>query len=81
MCSIKGGDVYVVGMCDRGCGELTIGLFYKGVEFVLKRACGYIVSDGYKQLYFFGGHVHGCVRNASFERLHWCRLSVVLRKY
>lgn len=34
---------------------LAIGLFLKGVEFILKRVCGYVTSEGYKQLYFFLG--------------------------
>ena len=33
---------------------LAIGLFFKGVEFVLKRPCGYVVSEGYNSCTFFG---------------------------
>lgn len=59
---------------------LAIGLFFKGIEFILKRVCGYVVSEGYKQLYFFGNHVHGCVWVTCFICLYWCQLSVVLRR-
>ncbi|OAB53794.1 hypothetical protein APS14_19725 [Pseudomonas thivervalensis] len=34
---------------------LAIGLFFKGAELILKKVCGCVVSDRYKQLYFFFG--------------------------
>jgi hypothetical protein len=68
-------------VAGRG-GGFSNRVVFKGAELILKKGCGYVVPDRYKQLcFFFGDHVHGCVRNASFECLHWCRLSVVLRKY
>lgn len=38
-----------------GAAGLTIGLFFKCAELILKKLCGYVVPDSYKQLYFFFG--------------------------
>lgn len=38
-----------------GAAGLAIGLFFKGAELILKKVCGCVVSDRYKQLYFFFG--------------------------
>lgn len=51
----RGGMSMLLKCVTGAVAGLAIGLFFKGVEFILKRACGYVVSEGYKQLYFFWG--------------------------